>query len=109
MYLIYLILVLGKAIKEFRDSQETQINLYKIKIKENTPMLALTNIVYYYNNNRTLPLGMNISEGILLNNRLMDLEPKHINKFNIVTYSEPGNELSEIVIKKVNVVEIEIE
>ncbi len=84
------------------------INLYKINLKENTPILAFTNIVYFENNNQTLPLGMNVTEGILLNNKVMKLELKAKQGIKMVTYKNPEDELSDIEIKTINVEEYEI-
>ena len=97
------------AIKEFRSNLEDETNLYKIKINEDTPILALTNIVYYNNNNKTLPLGMNVSCGILLDNSLIKLKEIKKDKFNIIAYENPEDEMSKILVKKINVIEYEIE
>ena len=48
-------------------SNKTKENLYKLNLTEGTNCLPLTNIIYYNNENKTLPLGMMISTGILLN------------------------------------------
>ncbi len=42
------------AIDEIKDSEK--INLYSIKLNEETKGIPLTNIIYYDNNNKTLPL-----------------------------------------------------
>jgi len=97
-----------KAINDFRNNEENEINLYKIKINENTPILALTNIIYYNNTNRTLPLGMNITDGILIDTSLIELEEVGKEKFNIITYEEPQNEMSKIIVKKLNVFEYQV-
>lgn len=36
--------------------EEDKINLYSIRLNENTKAVALTNIIYYDNNNKTLPI-----------------------------------------------------
>jgi len=50
-----------------KDMKNNEINLYKLNLKENTKCIGLTNIIYYDNYNKTLPLGMNLSDGILVN------------------------------------------
>ena len=82
--------------------------LYKINLKENTPIVAFTNIIYYDNYNKTLPLGMNVTEEILINNNLINLELKSKEKINIVSYLDEKNPLSDIEIKTVNVEEYEV-
>lgn len=82
-------------------------NLFKIDIKENTPIIAFTNIVYFENNNQTLPVGMDVSEGILINNKLIDLKLKEKKEIKIVSYKNKEDQLSDIVIKTINVEEYE--
>ena len=96
------------AISTIIEKDIDTINLYKINLKENTPILAFTNIVYFENNNQTLPLGMDVTEGILLNNKVMNLELKAKQEIKMVTYKNPEDELSDIEIKTINVEEYEI-
>ena len=60
-----------------------KINLYNIKLNEKTNGIALTNIAYYKNNNKTLPLGMNISDKILVDMSKLNLELKKQKLFRI--------------------------
>lgn len=60
-----------------------KINLYNIKLNENTKAVALTNIIYYENGNKTLPLGMSISDKILVDMSKLKLEPKKQKLFRI--------------------------
>ncbi len=60
-----------EALKKSKNSKE---NLYKINLKEGTKCLPLANIIYYNNENQTLPLGMNITSGILLNLKKLKLK-----------------------------------
>ncbi len=60
-----------------------KINLYNIKLNEKTKGIALTNIAYYNNNNKTLPLGMNISDKILVDMSKLNLELKKQKLFRI--------------------------
>ena len=69
-----------------------KINLYSIKLKEKTKAIALTNIIYYDNTNRTLPLGMNISDKIITNISKLKLEPKKQKLFRI------NQEIDEITV-----------
>lgn len=82
--------------------------LYKINLKENMPTIALSNIVYYDNINKTLPIGMNVTEKLILNNNLYKLEKTSKKDINVVLYKETDNELGDIKIKKVKVEEYDI-
>ncbi len=97
-----------KAIVDLLKKDTDAFNLYKINLKENTPIIALTNIAYFENNNKTLPLGMNVSEGILLNSSLMNLELKSKQGLKMVAYKNPEDQLSDIAIKTINIEEYEI-
>ena len=48
------------AIEEAKEDEK--INLYKISIKEGMNLAYCSNIIYYDNNNNTLPVGMNIND-----------------------------------------------
>ena len=82
-----------------------EINLCKVNITESTPVIAFTNIAYYENTNKTLPLGMNVKESILLNNKIIKAELKSENKINMLYYKEPENELSDTIVKEIKIKE----
>lgn len=96
------------AIDNILEKNLDRFKLYKINLKENTPIIALTNIVYFENHNQTLPLGMNVSESILLDNDLMDLELKSNQEIKMVSYKNPEDKLSDIEIKTIDVEEYDI-
>ena len=98
-----------QAIKEIKNPENKQLNLYKVKLKENTNAIALTNIVYYDNINKTLPLGMNIEQGVLLDNNEIKLKMVKEEKINVLRYKEEKNEMAGTYIETINVKEFEIE
>lgn len=55
---------------------KTSEHLYKINLTEGTKCLPLANIMYYNNANQTLPLGMNVSTGVLLDMEKLELKLK---------------------------------
>lgn len=59
-----------------QQARKTEENLYKINLTEGTNCIPLSNIMYYNNENQTLPLGMNVSSGILLNLKKLKLKIK---------------------------------
>lgn len=61
------------ALKAYK-STDKEINLYKLNIKEDMPILYCTNIVYYDNYYKTLPEGMNVEETVILKNDLFEYE-----------------------------------
>lgn len=62
------------AIEEELRSKKTKLLLCKINIKENTPAVFYTNIIFYDNFNKTLPLGMNLSTEVLLDTNKLNLK-----------------------------------
>lgn len=96
------------SISDLIEKDIDTFNIYKINIEENTPIIAFTNIAYFENNNKTLPLGMNVSEEILLNSNLIDLELKSKQELKIVSYKDPKDQLSDIEVKTINVEEYDI-
>lgn len=97
-----------KAILDLLKEDIEIFNLYKINLKENTPILAFTNIAYFENNNKTLPLGMNVSEDILIDNNLINLELKEKQELKLVTYKDLNDELSDIIIKTMKIEEYDL-
>ena len=91
---------------EFKDaefSKSKEIYLYKINIKENTPVAFYTNYIFYDNYNKTLPVGMNISTEILFDALKTKIKEIKQDTFNINVYDD---EYTSRVLK-VNVVEYE--
>ncbi len=50
-----------------KQNKGTPIYLYKLNWKEEIPILYYSNIVFYDNFNQTLPVGMNVSDEVLVN------------------------------------------
>lgn len=69
------------ALEELKNCDK--INLYNIKLSEKTKAIALTNIAYYDNTNKTLPLGMDLSDKILIDMSKQKLELKKQKLFRI--------------------------
>lgn len=89
-----------------KDTKGT--TLYRIKAKEKTNIVALTNIIYFDNSNKTLPEGMNIKDGLLLKIDSDKLEVSKEEKTNIVEFEDEKNELSDINIKTISIKEYDI-
>lgn len=55
---------INKAI--LQNIEKEEIYLYKVNLKEETQVLYYSNIIFYENANQTLPVGMNLSDEILI-------------------------------------------
>jgi len=83
---------------------QNEINLYKLNLKEITNCIGLTNIIYYDNTNKTLPLGMNLSDGILINTQKLNLTLKGNDSEHIIIDDKKEGSVKNI---KVNIFEYE--
>lgn len=88
-----------------KQASEKETNLYKIILKENTKCLAFTNIMYYNNTNQTLPLGMNVTDSILINTENLNLKLKEKNQNYII---KANNDMPKPETLKINIYEYEI-
>lgn len=70
-----------KALNKMKE--ESRISLYSIYLNSNTPAVGLSNIIYYDNLNKTLPLGMNVSDEVLLDMNKLKLELKRQKLFRV--------------------------
>lgn len=95
-------------IKEVLTDKCKEINLYKINIKEGTNGVGFTNIIFYDNKNKTLPIGMDLSTKIMLDISRMHLNLINKNSFKVAQFENEKDDFSKIDIKDVNVFEYEI-
>ena len=75
------------AIEGELKSRKTKLTLCKINIKENTPAVFYTNIMFYDNFNKTLPVGMNLSTEVLIDVNKLKLNPVKEEEF-YINYKE---------------------
>lgn len=52
------------------NSNEKEIKVYKINLKEDMPLICCTNIIFYDNFNKTLPEGMNEEKSVIIKNSM---------------------------------------
>jgi len=79
--------------------------LCKIVLKEGTNCIAFTNIMYYNNTNQTLPLGMHVTDGILLNTKKLNMKLKEKSQNYII---KTHGDVPKPEALKVNICEYEI-
>ena len=91
------------------NSEETKLNLYKMNLKKGTKGIAFSNCIYFYNQNRTLPLGMDCDTRIIVN--LLDtnlhLDSKRVIK--VGKFEDEKDETSKLIVKTINVLEYTID
>lgn len=97
-----------KALESVLKQKDTNITLYKVNIGNETNAIPFTNSVFFDNTNKTLPLGMNVKEEILLNSEIANIQKENEKKVNIVRYEEKNNQFSKTYVKEINVKEYKI-
>ncbi len=91
------------ALQNELKGKKSKIILCKINIKENTPAIFYTNIMFYDNFNKTLPVGMNLSSEVLID--VSKLKLKYVKEENFYI-NHKVNEF-DISTKQVQVYEYE--
>ena len=107
---------MNQVAKEFNcififDSSNRTINAYDLLTTCNNANCNYRDNDYefYDNQNKTLPIGMDLSTKILIDSTKITYQnPKPIKTFKVVTYDEEKNELSKIKVKTINVYEGEV-
>lgn len=86
-------------------SNVDEINLYRVNIKAGTPILAFTNIIFFNNINKTLPVGMDYSTEVLLDLSEVDLIKKREKENHIVKLNDNSKKTE---VTKINITEFNI-
>lgn len=97
-----------EEIKDAMIEDGNKINLYKINVKEGTNGVVFTNIIFYDNQNKTLPLGMDLSTKLILNTAKLHLNLLSKKTFKVAKLEDEKDDFSEVLVKDVEVYEYEI-
>lgn len=96
-------------IKENLNEDGKKIYFYKFNLKEGTNGIAYTNSIFYDNQNKTLPVGQDLSSKILIDVNKLNLLLKNKTTFKIVEFEDNKNDFSKVNIKTVYVYEYDTE
>ena len=91
-------------LKELENIKEDSITLHKFNLQEGVPILFYSNIIFYENFNKTLPIGMDLSTEVLLDLNQLEMEKINENEFN---YNVKRNEF-DYEIRKIKVIEYNV-
>lgn len=97
-----------KEMKEASMAYGSNINLYKLHIKEGTKGIGFTNIIFYDNQNKTLPVGMDLSTKMIVDTSKLHLKMLDQKSFNIMSFDNEQDDFSDFEIKKVTVFDYDI-
>ena len=84
-----------------------KINFYKINLRQGTNALCFTNCIFYDNQNKTLPIGQDLSSKIMIDISNINLDLKEKKSFKMVQFENDNDDFSKIKIKVINVFEYE--
>ena len=96
--------VKDEILKAIEKSKGNKVNLYKMNIKKGINILAFTNCVYYDNQNKTLPVGMDKDTRAIIKLKDTDITLDSKNTVRIGILEEDDNS-SKLSIKTINVLE----
>lgn len=88
---------------EILQDKKKEINIHRITINNKVKVIGFSNIIFYNNTNKTLPLGMEYSTGILLNLKNLPVELKRTKTNNKITFED-----NKIKATKLNIFEYDI-
>lgn len=97
-----------KEMQEAVECYGNNINLYKLHIKEGTKGIGFTNIIFYDNQNKTLPVGMNLSTKIIVDTSKLHLKLLDKRSFNVGCFDDPDDDFSEFSVKNVTAFDYEM-
>ena len=87
------------------EQKGNKINLYRLGLKKETNAISYTNIIFYDNLNKTLPLGQDLSTNILVDTTKLDMKLDKETEFKMVQFEDKNDDFSKINIKTVKVLE----
>ena len=90
------------------EQKGNKINLYRLGLKKGTNAISYTNIIFYDNLNKTLPLGQDLSTNILIDTTKLDMKLDKETEFKMVQFEGKNDDFSKINIKTVKVHEFKI-
>ena len=82
-----------------------KLYLYKIKLPKGTNFVAFTNIIFFDNKNMTLPLGMNLSDKILVDLSEYNINEEKSTNLNKLQFEE-DDDFANIIVKNINLKEV---
>ncbi len=83
----------------------SKFNLYKINLKRGTNGISFTNIIFYDNQNKTLPIGQDVSTQILVDLSKIDLKLNNRTSFKIAEIENEKDDFSKVNVKTIQVFE----
>ena len=96
-------------IAEAIRKEGNKINFYKLNLKEGSNAISFTNCIFYDNQNKTLPVGQDLSTKMLVDVSNLVLKLKNKNSFKIAELEDEKDEFSKVNVKTVTVFEFDVD
>ena len=95
-------------IHEHIKQKGNKFNLYKINVKRGMNGISYTNIIFYDNQNKTLPIGQDISSKILVDLAKVDLKLVNRTSFKMTEIEDEKDDFSKVNVKTFQVFEYDV-
>ena len=95
-------------INEHIKQNVNKFNLYKVNIKRGMNGISYTNIIFYDNQNKTLPIGQDISSKILVDLSKVDLKLINRTSFKMTEIEDEKDDFSKVNVKTFHVFEYDV-
>jgi len=96
-----------EELKKALDKEK--INLFKINLKKGTNLIGYTNIVFFENTSKTLPIGMNLSDNVIVDLSKVNIKEIRRKPVRIVEFIKGEADILKERIREVNLIEYEVE
>lgn len=96
-----------EEMQEAVKKNSKKINFYKINLPQGANAVSFTNCIFYDNQNKTLPVGQDISTKILVDTSKLNLSLNSKSTFRILDFEDETDDFSDVNVKTVNVFEFD--
>lgn len=94
-----------KEMKEAISNADGKIYFYKINLPTGANAISYTNCIFYDNQNKTLPVGQDLSTKILVDTTKISLTLKNKSSFKMIEFENEKDDFSKVIIKNISVFE----
>lgn len=94
--------------KALTDTESGKVNLYKMNFEKDVNAVAFSNCVYFDNQNKTLPIGMDKDTRILVKILDTDITLKSKKVIRVGQLEDNKDDASKLIVKTINVLEYDV-
>mgnify|MGYP004556742105 FL=1 len=94
--------------KALTDTESGKVNLYKMNFEKDVNAVAFSNCVYFDNQNKTLPIGMDKDTRILVKILDTDITLKDKKVIRVGQLEDNKDDASKLIVKTINVLEYDV-